>query len=318
MNIRRFILLTGFFLVCAFALTQDITVRALLDTNKGLIGDQFILQLQVTKPADSGIITFPAVTDKLSDKIEVLAVKPVDTARFAEGLVLTQELLVTVFDTGFFEIPALSFGIGNTAFTDSLQTLPVIFEIQAMKADSTIRDIKAIYRMPVGIRELAPYGLAVAALGILTWLIFRYIRKRKARVPRRAAEIYSEPADIIALRDLAELRDEKPWLNNRIKYYYSKVSDILRTYIERRFETLALEQTTGEILMSLENKNIDAVTLNRLSDILKLADLVKFAKVIPDPEQNAIQIGQAEEFVRNTTRPAEEKVISEEIVESNT
>jgi hypothetical protein len=68
----------------------------------------------------------------------------------------------------------------------------------------------------------------------------------------------------------------------------------------------------------MENKNINVATLHRLSDILKLADLVKFAKVIPDPEQNAIQIGQAEEFVRNTTRHAEEKVSSEEIVESNT
>jgi hypothetical protein len=37
-----------------------------------------------------------------------------------------------------------------------------------------------------------------------------------------------------------------------------------------------------------------------LTTMLKLADLVKFAKVIPDTEENAAQIGFATEFINST------------------
>jgi hypothetical protein len=295
---------------------QDISVRAVLDTNKGMIGDQFKLRLLVEKPSDSWKVTFP-VLDSLKNKIEVLKVMPVDTSATSHSQVLTQDLLITVFDTGFFEIPALPFGINNASFSDTIKSLPVIFEIQAMKSDSTIRDIKAIYKVPLSFREIAPYIIGIIALSLLLWLIIRYLRNRKVKETQKVVEVLSEPADVIALKELARLGEEKPWLNNRIKYYYSRISDILRTYIERRFQTLAMEQTTGEILLSLKNKHIETADLNRLTDILKLADLVKFAKVIPDPEQNALQIGYAGEFVRSTSRIAPE-VTGEEIVESNT
>ena len=103
------------------------------------------------------------------------------------------------------------------------------------------------------------------------------------------------------MRDLEKLRDEKPWLNNKIKFHYIRISDILRVYIENRFKTPALEQTTEEILGSLKSPVCETTELNRLSAILKLADLVKFAKVIPDTEENALQIDKAGEFVRNTS-----------------
>ena len=46
---------------------------------------------------------------------------------------------------------------------------------------------------------------------------------------------------------------------------------------------------------------MDIPHYKRLSDLLKLSDLVKFAKVIPDQEENALQIDAAREFVRNTS-----------------
>jgi len=315
---RIYLIASGLCFACALAFGQEVSVRAVLDTNRGLIGDQFVLRLLVEKPSDAWEVTFPTVAEKLADKIEVLNIKPIDTNVSDAGQVLSQDLLVTVFDTGFFEIPALTFGISNATFSDTLNTLPVLFEIQAMKQDSTIRDIKGIYKIPLSLREAAPYILGVIALGLIVWLIIHFIRNIKLKEPQRKDEVWSEPADIIALRELAQLRDEKPWLNNRIKYYYIRISDILRTYIERGYHTLAMEQTTGEIIQSLRNKNMETADLNQLSDILRLADLVKFAKVIPDPEQNALQVGQAEEFVRHTSAIRAEKVSAEEIVESNT
>ena len=69
----------------------------------------------------------------------------------------------------------------------------------------------------------------------------------------RITAVSSEPPDIVALRGLDQLRDEKPWLNNKIKYYYIRISEILRIYIENRYKTQALEQTTDEILVSMKS-----------------------------------------------------------------
>ena len=93
----------------------------------------------------------------------------------------------------------------------------------------------------------------------------------------------AEPADVIALRELEQLREEKPWVNKQVKLYYIRLTEILRIYIERRYHIMALEQTTDEILASPEKIRTARInSLKSLASILKLADLVKFAKVIPD------------------------------------
>lgn len=313
----RLLLSIWFLMLCLIGYSQNISVSATLDTTRGLLGDQFKLRLRVEKPHSSWKVVFPVITDSLSKEIEVVNVKPIDTVVSPNNEILSQELLITVFDTGFFEIPAMPFTISNSSVTDTIRTLPVYFEIMSMKADSTIRDIKAIYKAPLTFREIVPYVLGAVFLLLIGWLLGRYYRKLRLRTTGKEEEMITELPHVIALRELARLREEKPWLNNKVKYYYIRVSDILRTYIERRYNTLAMEQTTGEIMQSLKNKKIDSAELSRLSDVLKLADLVKFAKVIPDPEQNALQVAQAEEFVRNTILQVQESMEGEEIVESS-
>ncbi len=293
---------------------QEVSVRAVLDTNKGLIGDQFRLKFIVEKPVDAWQVTFPSFGDSLVNNLEILTTGEIDTSISGSRQLLTREFLITVFDTGFFEIPSMPFGVSNAALTDTLNSLPLYIEIQAMKADSTIRDIKGIYRVPVGFREIAPYLLGIIVLALLTWVVVRYFKNKPVGIINKKENVRLEPADVFALRELAILKDEKPWLNNKIKYYYSRVSDILRTYIEQRFELLAMEQTTGEILAALANRDISRNETARLAEILKLSDLVKFAKAIPDPEQNVEILVSAETFVLNTKSVP----IAEPVAEPNT
>jgi hypothetical protein len=85
---------------------------------------------------------------------------------------------------------------------------------------------------------------------------------------------------------------------------------------------MALEQTTEEILMALRSTPCGASDLNKLSGILKLSDLVKFAKVIPATEENALQLDLATEFVHSTAEHAEEMnrddVPEKKLVHTNT
>jgi len=197
-------------------------------------------------------------------------------------------------------IPPQGFVIHLNESTDTLNTLPVYFEIASVPLDSTIRDIKANYKAPVSFLELYPYLLAAGVGGLLVWLFVYYLQKRKKKGLQEIDKAPPEPPDIIALRELEKLKTEKAWLQRSIKPYYIKLTEILRIYLERRFNMMALEQTTNEILYSLKKSECPSADQNLLSGILNLADLVKFAKVIPDQAENAAQVDLAIDFVHNT------------------
>lgn len=300
MRRKTFTYLLVFALGISVSKAQEILVRSVLDTNRALIGDQLKLNLEVEKPGDWQV-SFPALNDTLSEKVEIIAVSAIDTLAMGSGRVkLTREVLVTVFDTGFYEIPPLHFMLTSGLHRDTLKSLPVFFEIVPVKVDSALHDIKAIERMPLSAMEVLPYPVAALVLFLLTWIIVYYIKKWRKRSVRTQAGVPDEPAHVIAFRELEKLKEEKPWLHNRVKHYYSRISEILRTYIEQRFQVSALEQTTDEIMHIIMAPLVPASAAQNLASILQLSDLVKFAKVIPDEGENAAQVTKAMAFVTDT------------------
>jgi hypothetical protein len=302
MKARGFFIFILFTLFPGVSFEQEVAVRALLDTNKALIGDQLRLKLIVEKPAGSWNVTFPAFKDTFNKQIEIISKSKIDTVKSAQGMTLSQVVIITVFDTGFFEIPALPFVVSSKNIKDTISSLPFGFQMLSVKADSTIRDIKGIYREPIGIKEVAPFALGLLLLTLLTWLVIRWLKKRKKKEPMfYHHQVVHESAGVIALRDLEKLQNEKPWLNNRIKYFHIRISEILRAYIERQYDMAAMEQTTDEIVDAFRSKKTDTQETKELEAILRLADYVKFAKVIPDTEQNVMQIEESIDFVRKTS-----------------
>ena len=310
-----------FKLVIVFALTgcltvisaQQVVIKAELDTNRALIGDQLNLRLSVEKPADLRV-DFPLLKDTITRKIEIVRDSYTDTSSVSQGRVaFDRNLVITVFDTGFFEIPALDFIAYSGQLTDTFSTLPLQFVVLPVRADTTLKDIKQNFKAPVNLAEILyyakknyPLGLLAIAVALLTWYIIRYIRKRRGRGGDIQKEIPVELPEVIALRELEKLKEDKPWMHNRVKLYHTRLSEILRQYIEGRYNIMALEQTTEEILFALKSMPCGASDLNKLAGILKLSDLVKFAKVIPAIEENALQSDLAAEFVRSTAARAEE------------
>jgi hypothetical protein len=282
-------------------IAQEVIVKAELDTNRALIGDQLKLHLTVEKPAKLQV-EFPAFIDTLSKNIEIISSIPPDTSSAADGRqLIRKDLLIAVFDTGFFEIPQFDFVINAGTNTDTLSTLPVYFEIISVKLDSTIRDIKAIEKVPIGFRDLYPYLSAILVLAILVWLLLRYVKKRQSSIVRTSPDVPVEQPEVIALQALGKIKAEKPWMHHMVKYYHIRLSEILRSYIEGRLNIMAMEQTTDEILASLKPLISDISDFKTLEGILKLSDLVKFAKAVPDENENAAQVDLAIDFVKHTS-----------------
>jgi hypothetical protein len=138
--------------------------------------------------------------------------------------------------------------------------------------------------------------------GIL-FFIFYYISRRKRNLPVFVLPSKpKEPAHVVALRNLDRIRDEKLWQKDKIKEYYSQVTDVLRTYIEERFAIPAMEYTTEETLTAFTSRGslVGQKSMSNLSQILALADLVKFAKYLPLPDDHNLTLVNACFFVNDT------------------
>ncbi|MBN2612262.1 MAG: hypothetical protein JXB00_11945 [Bacteroidales bacterium] len=291
-------------LFSADVIGQLVSVQAQLDSNTIVIGDQIGLKIEVKKNRGD-IIKFPAFGDHLTEEIEIIDKTAIDSVwlKDEDKVLLKQQLLITVFDSGLYYIPPIEFILvsGNTADTirsrsNYLEVLPF-----ALDTTNTIRDIKAIEKAPVGFTEIYPYVLAALFAGILVWVLLYYLKKKKNNEPILGRLKIEEPAHIIAMRELEALKAGKLWQRKEVKRYYSILTEIIRRYIERRFKILAMEQTTDEILTELVGTGlVKPEDLKVLKETLEQADLVKFAKADPLPDENETHYENACKFVNNT------------------
>jgi len=145
----------------------------------------------------------------------------------------------------------------------------------------------------------------------VVWAGIRFIRKLKRSKEGEVPEIEPDPAHIIAFRELEKLREEKLWQNGEIKPYYTKLTEILRQYLENRFKVFSLELTTSETLEALVKTGFKKdESYNQLKRVLTGADLVKFAKHNPEPTENEMHFQNSWDFVLATK---EKEVIPEPI-----
>jgi hypothetical protein len=91
------------------------------------------------------------------------------------------------------------------------------------------------------------------------------------------------------------------------------MTDILRTYIEERFDVQAIEMTTDEILQGMKGTDADKEAMDKLANTLVLADLVKFAKENPLPLDNDTSMNNSIAFVRETKSDKEVEEIMEKV-----
>ena len=163
------------------------------------------------------------------------------------------------------------------------------FELPVVKEDRAGRDRRRLF------------WAAGAALILIAGLAFFLLRRRREH---RAPPL---PPHEIAQRELAQLDALGLLERGELKQYYSRLTDILRRYIELRFGIMAPERTTDEFLV--EAKRSEALRDEdkaRLAEILQSADMVKFARHEPpiDDARRAFEI--AEGFVKATIATPEE------------
>ncbi len=280
---------------------QFISISSRFDTTAISIGEQTNFTITVEQPDDM-YVNFPRISDTLSANIEILAAHPADTVVTEDNkLRITRSYRVTSFNQGEQYVEALPFVFFIDDDQKVINTHRVHLEVLAPEIDREggIYDIKDPFGIPIGLVEILPWVLIALIISVLIWAVFRYLSKRKHLVPLSEPQEPFEPAHVIALRDLKQLKSDSLWQQGRIREYYTRLTEIIRIYIERHFGIMAMEQTSDEIIGQLYSWNgVNRELVDSLRECFYVSDLVKFAKARPADQEHEASLSTAFHFVK--------------------
>jgi hypothetical protein len=278
-----------------------------VDSSRIKIGEQVTATLKVEiEPGEQ--IKFPSINKFLTDQLEVVDVSEVDTQRINNINILRQTLNITSFDSGNLVIPPFQFVLKKDNVFDTIYSEKALLRVDLVEVDTLkdIKDIKDPLDTPFQKNELwgylnyLLYLVIFIVAGLIVWQYLR-LNKTKPKLAPPPPPIIEEPAHSIALKALETLDRKKDWSNpDAVKDYHEEVSVIIRKYIENRFRTAALEQTSAEVLSEMRNLQLDKEVYKELNQILVLSDYVKFARYKPSREENELSLKNSFAFVRNT------------------
>ena len=258
---------------------QTVTARASVDSTHYVVGDWIQVRVDLTHP--KGTSFRPLVGDSANGFLILhkLPVVPLSDTSSRSGFIVSR------YDSALAVLPPLTFQYsraGDTTFR-TVSTNPLLLTVQTVPVDTTkdIRDVKPPLSFPISFLEILMYIGILLLIGLLIYAV--YVVRKKFR-KKASGAVYvppPRPAHVIAFEELAALREKKLWQRGLIKEYYTEVTEILRRYLENRYQIKALEETTDEILSGLAGVEIQGDILRAVERILRRADLVKFAKAQP-------------------------------------
>lgn len=300
----------------------------MVDTSKLRIGEQVNVDLFVNYKSNQKIsIQWPSIGDTITEKIEVVSKSEIDTMLPNKNdpsfIQQHQRIRISIYDSGFYVLPSFKFIINNDT-TNIKKTVPIVLEVHTVPTDSSatkIKDIKPIFEEKFNWKWYLPiiYWAAGTLLAILAIVLITIYLNNKSKHKIIEPPKPKIPAHITALAALEKIKESQIWKQGSVKEYYSSITDTIRLYIEERFEIMALESTSDEIIKAFRSQVVDNTSKEKLQQLLQLSDLVKFAKMTPIESEHNIALQAAFDFVNGTKRDTESTEIKNSSnIESNT
>ncbi len=283
--------------------------KVVLEPESILIGEHCRMLLNVEAPMDSHV-KFPVLSDTVNKNIEIIEYGIIDTTYNKEknNIILNRSYTITSYNEGYFPIEPFEFKMIYEKDTVLFESDARLLTVETVEVDlqSTHKDIKPIIELPLTFYEILPYILLAILLISLILFIIYYFKYKKQKASKVSIwENPEVPAYAAALSKLEALRQSNYLKQEKFKQFHIELTDILRYFLEKRFNINAPEMTSGEILS--KTKDILEETDNsKLTEIFSLSDLVKFAKHKPNINESEKMLKYAFEIVKNTI-PVEEK-----------
>lgn len=276
-----------------------------LDPSTPRVGDTLTLTLEVTAEEDVELLMpsfgqalerFPIVdflpSDRLDDEGRTVASQRYALELTASGKASIPPLIVEFVDHRDGSKPAPD---GEDAY--ELLTEQVPFEVMSVVPTMAATELKP----PIG--ELEPLGssrpvwIGATALLLLAAAAFTAWRLRggwNSQARRKSAyEMATARLDALVARPLPG--------PEAVSAFFVELSDLIRRYLEDRFELRAPELTTEEFLtVAAASPDLLAEHKGFLQGFLQSADMVKFARFVPGEQEIGDALLRARLFLDQT------------------
>ncbi len=268
-------------MICSVWGQDKAVLNVAVDSTQIKIGAQLNYTLQV-KADSTAQVFFPE--NPIFAPFELLEESPIDTLRTQSHFLYTKKYALIHFDSGNYFIPQQQVkvdGFSKIANLIPIRVNPVVVDTTKQK----LFDIKPLSQVDKNYDALISrvlWGLVIALLVIGISYTYLFQKRRKELREREL------PPFDRALEELKALESVQPSEQDEYKLYYSRLTDVVRRYLEEEAKIDALESTSEELLIKLELRkdagtlDLDRATLKSLREVLKTADLVKFAKSMPE------------------------------------
>lgn len=310
-NIRG-VLTLAFLLYSYFGNGQ---ISSAVDTTSIRIGEE--IQFTIEVEADStALVLFPEGQSFLP--LEVIESYKTDTSKTDAKYRLIKKYGLTQFDSGSYILPSQRIIINDRPYlTDSL-----LIEVLDVPVDTTKQkmfDIKPVIEVGSPPFNWLKWLLILLAIAAFAGLVFYYFRRKKIEEEKKKQlPPYEE-----AMHALQALDKDESLIQQDSKAYYSSLTEIVKRYIDREVDPNALESTTDELIQRLEllkdagQFEFNNLTIQKLDEVLKRADLVKFAKMRQEGGQARADRQTIGEIIDETKEalpePTEEELLQNEV-----
>jgi LPXTG-motif cell wall-anchored protein len=262
--------LTIFIISSVLSYGQAQTASATVTNQKVLLGEPFLLKLTATVPNGTSLTWF----EDSIPHFEITQRSKVDSQLNGNQMILQQVLTLISFDSGRWNIPAITLGKAKT------KPLPIdVVFTSPFDPNQPYHEIKDIIDVPkTGDSKWYWILIGLLLLVILFALFFPKGKKKPVPVPQRI--IREDPFDVAVDRlktlKASGLEATEP------KRYYSELVDILREYLFHKKNIHSFSKTTDDLAIQMSKLDMEKEAYQRLLQVLRLSDGVKFARFQPE------------------------------------
>ena len=252
--------------------------------------DSILVGQQVQIEILSSINTFPDSNEFLDqfNSFEIIDFSVMDTIIVDSSKYLKYKLNITSWESGTYKFENL--GSSKKIIVSEIET-----------NENEIKQIKENLKISFSLIDYWIYISIVLILAIIYIISKKYLKKTERVLEIVEKEVKLEPIEL-TINKLEILKNEKLWEKDEINLHFTKASNIIRKYLELKFNFSALEIPTADILLKYKEFNQDDFSIKMLNKILLSCELAKFAKNQPDKSEILTHLENCKDFVINSNK----------------
>ena len=252
--------------------------------------DSILVGQQVQIEILSSINTFSDSNDLLGqfNSFEIIDFSIMDTIIIDSSKYLKHKLNITSWESGTYKLG--NFGASKKIIVSEIET-----------NENEIKQIKENLKISFSLIDYWIYISIVLILAIIYIISKKYLKKTERVLEIVEEELKLDPIEL-TINKLEILKNEKLWEKDEINLHFTKASNIIRKYLELKFNFSALEIPTADILLKYKEFSQDDFSIKMLNRILSSCELAKFAKNQPDKSEILAHLENCKDFVINSNK----------------